>query len=148
MALVHASPETLWQAPAPEASDAELNSIYGSLPRSIVVYGHIHRPYIRSLPSPLFPKGLIANTGSVGLPYDGDRRASYLLFDESNPTIRRVDYRLEKEIEALSSCGLPHTEWIAKTLQTASPSISFAAFVTQRTQSIHTFGTRRATCLI
>ncbi len=31
MALVHASPETPWRAPAPEASDAELESVYGSL---------------------------------------------------------------------------------------------------------------------
>ena len=29
MALVHASPESLWRAPAPEASDAELESVYG-----------------------------------------------------------------------------------------------------------------------
>jgi predicted phosphodiesterase len=123
MALVHASPESLWRAPAPEATDAVLESIYGSLRRPIVVYGHIHRPYIRSFPSPPFPEGLIANTGSVGLPYDGDRRASYLLFDESSPTIRRVEYSVEREIKALSSCGLPHADWIAKTLRAASPQL-------------------------
>src|ERR1700683_4861739 len=31
MALVHASPESLWRAPAPEASDAELEPIYSPL---------------------------------------------------------------------------------------------------------------------
>jgi hypothetical protein len=36
---------------------------------------------------------------------------------------RRVDYSVEKEIEALSLCGLPHTYWIAKTFQTASPQL-------------------------
>jgi predicted phosphodiesterase len=123
IALVHASPESLWRAPAPEATDAELESIYGSLGRPIVVYGHIHRPYIRSFPSPPFPEGLIANTGSVGLPYDGDRRASYLLFDESGLTIRRVEYSVETEIKALSLCGLPHSDWIAKTLHAASPQV-------------------------
>jgi len=123
MALVHASPESLWRAPAPGATDAELESIYGSLGRPIVVYGHIHRPYIRRFASPPLPEGMIANTGSVGLPYDGDRRASYLLFDESSPTIRRVEYSVEREIKALSSCGLPHADWIAKTLQAASPQL-------------------------
>jgi diadenosine tetraphosphatase ApaH/serine/threonine PP2A family protein phosphatase len=123
MALVHASPESLWRAPAPEATDAELESCYESLRRPIVVYGHIHRPYIRSFASPPFREGLIANTGSVGLPYDGDRRASYLLVDESRPTIRRVEYSVETEIKALSSCGLPHADWIAKTLQAASPQL-------------------------
>ena len=68
-------------------------------------------------------EGLIANTGSVGLPYDGDLRASYLLFDESSPTIRRVEYRVEREIKALSSYGLPNADWIAKTLQAASPQL-------------------------
>src|SRR5437764_1916 len=83
------------QQTAPDLADAELESIYEPLRRPIAVYGHIHRPYIRSFPSPHFRARLIANTGSVGLPYDGDRRASYLLLDESSPTIRRVEYDLE-----------------------------------------------------
>ena len=122
-ALVHASPESLWRAPEPDATDAELESIYGSLRRPIVIYGHIHRPYIRSFASHEFPKGLIANAGSVGLPYDGDPRASYLLLDGSGPIIRRVEYSVEREIKTLSSCGLPHADWIAKTLRSASPQL-------------------------
>lgn len=123
MALVHASPESLWRAPTPEATDSELASVYGSLRRPIVVYGHIHHPHIRTFPSPAFGEELIANTGSVGMPYDGDRRASYLLFDDFIPTIRRVEYNVEREMKALSSCGLPHADWIAKTLQVASPQL-------------------------
>ena len=84
MALVHASPESTWRAPAPEASDAELESVYLPLGRPIAVYGHIHRSYIRTLPNIT-----VANTGSVSLSYDGDRRASYLLLDGSAPSIRR-----------------------------------------------------------
>ena len=49
MALVHASPESLWRAPAPEASDAELESVYGPLGRPIAIYAHIHRSFIRSV---------------------------------------------------------------------------------------------------
>ncbi len=123
MVLVHASPENLWRASGPEATDAELETMYGSLRRPIIVYGHIHRPYIRSFASPSFPVGLIANAGSVGLPYDGDCRASYLLLDESRPTIRRVEYSVKKEINALSSCGLPHADWTARTLKAASPQL-------------------------
>jgi diadenosine tetraphosphatase ApaH/serine/threonine PP2A family protein phosphatase len=58
----------------------------------------------------------VANTGSVSLSYDGDRRAAYLLLDEDRPTIRRVEYDVDKELEALSSCGLPHSDWVAKIL--------------------------------
>jgi predicted phosphodiesterase len=119
--LVHASPESLWRAPTPEAADAELESIYGPLGQLIAVYAHIHRPYIRSVTSPQARERLVANTGSVSLSYDGDRRASYLLLDGSSPTIRRVEYDLEKELKALSFCGLPHVDWIAKSLRAGSP---------------------------
>ena len=102
MALVHASPESPWRAPVPEASDAELESVYGSLGRPIAVYGHIHRPYIRSVSGMI-----VANTGSVGLSYDGDRRAAYLLLDDSTPAIRRVEYDVDRELEALSAPAFP-----------------------------------------
>jgi diadenosine tetraphosphatase ApaH/serine/threonine PP2A family protein phosphatase len=120
-ALVHASPESPWRAPTPEATDAELESVYAPLGQPIAVYGHIHRPYIRRVPSPQVREWFVANTGSVGLSYDGDRRASYLLLDGLSPTIRRVEYDVEREMKALSSCGLPHADWIAKSLQTGSP---------------------------
>ena len=55
----------------------------------------------------------VANTGSAGLSYDGDRRAAYLLLDESKPAIRRVEYDVDNELKALSDCGLPHADWPA-----------------------------------
>jgi predicted phosphodiesterase len=116
MALVHASPESTWRSPAHTATDAELESVYGSLGRPIAVYGHTHVAYIRSI-----SEMTIVNTGSVSLSFDGDRRASYLLLDESGPAIRRVEYDVETEIKALSRCGFPHADWIAKILASASP---------------------------
>ncbi len=112
MALVHASPENPWRAPMPEASDADLESLYGALGQPIAVYAHIHRPSIRSV------SGMtVANTGSVSLSYDGDRRASYLLLEKSGPVIRRVEYDVRQELKALSHCGLPHADWVAKMLE-------------------------------
>jgi predicted phosphodiesterase len=116
MALVHASPDRLWRAPQPEASDAELESVYGPLGQPIAIYGHVHRSYVRSV-----SKMIVANTGSVSLSYDGDRRAAYLVLDESTPTIRRVKYDVDKEIKALSICGFPHADWVAKILESARP---------------------------
>jgi predicted phosphodiesterase len=115
-ALVHASPESCWRSPSHTASDAELESVYSPLDRAIAVYGHIHHPFIRSL-----PRLVVANTGSVGLSYDGDRRAAYLLLDDSTPTIRRVEYDVDREIRHLLACGMPHADWVAKTLASASP---------------------------
>jgi predicted phosphodiesterase len=116
MALIHASPESLWRAPAHTADDAELESVYAPLGQPIAIYAHIHRPYIRSVSGMI-----VANTGSVSLSYDGDRRAAYLLLDDSQPSIRRVEYDVDKEIKALSACSLPHAHWVAKMLNSASP---------------------------
>jgi predicted phosphodiesterase len=110
--LVHASPDDCWRAPMRNASDEELLSTYASLRAPIVVYGHIHQPYIRRLPGMT-----VANTGSVSQSYDGDRRASYLVIDgEDDLTIRRVEYDVESEAEELLRSGLPHADWLARIL--------------------------------
>jgi putative phosphoesterase len=116
MALVHASPASPWRGPAHTASDAELESVFSPFGRRIAVYGHIHRPYIRTV-----AQMTIVNTGSVSLAYDGDRRASYLLLDDDAPSIRRVEYDLDRELKNLSASGFPHAGWIAKILNSASP---------------------------
>jgi putative phosphoesterase len=116
MALVHASPESPWRGLTPEASDAELESVYAPLGQPIAVYGHIHRSFIRSI------SGItVVNTGSVSLSYDGDRRAAYLLLDDSKPTIRRVEYDVDKELKDLSTCGLPHADWMARIIESGNP---------------------------
>jgi predicted phosphodiesterase len=116
MALVHASPESLWRAPVPDASDAELEAVYGPLGLPIAVYGHIHQAFVRRL------TGItVVNSGSVGLPYDGDRRAAYLLLDDFVPTIRRVEYEVDEELKALAESRIPHAEWIARMLESAGP---------------------------
>jgi len=109
--LVHASPDDLWRAPMPNASDDELQNTYASLGAQIVIYGHIHRPYIRRLPGMT-----VANTGSVSQSYDGDRRASYLVIDGESIAIRRVDYDVESEAAELLRSDLPHADWLSRIL--------------------------------
>jgi predicted phosphodiesterase len=118
LALVHALPGDCWRTLAAEAEDAEVEAKYGSLGQPVVAYGHTHRPAIRRIAG---RPELLINTGSVGLSYDGDPRASYLLLDGSTPTIRRVEYDMEKELKLLLCCGLPAAEWTAKMLRTSSP---------------------------
>ena len=78
VALVHAVPGDLWTAVRADASDQELRSTYGPLGVRLAVYCHIHIPFVRGLDDQL----TVANTGSVGLPFDGDPRASYLLIED------------------------------------------------------------------
>jgi predicted phosphodiesterase len=120
LALVHASPASSWQAPSPDASDEELEAVYGSLARPLVVFGHTHRPAIRRLPR---TPAILANSGSCGMPLDGDLRAGWLLVEDGVPAIRRVEYDLHRELKALSTCGLPAAEWTSRILATALPQL-------------------------
>ena len=109
LALLHASPGNLWRAPMDTAEDAELEAAYKPLNASIVVYGHIHRPFIRKI------DGItVCNTGSVGAPYDGDPRSSYLLITDGKPAIHRVAYGVEKEVGRLLASEYPQKQWIAE----------------------------------
>lgn len=116
--LVHASPQSCWRVPASTATDAELETMYGPLDRPVVIFGHTHIPSIRSIAG---RPQLLINTGSVGLPHDGDPRASYLVLDEGRPSIRRVEYDVSKELKSLSSSNLPGAAWTSRVLQTSSP---------------------------
>ena len=109
LALMHASPGNLWRAPMDTADDAELETTYKPLNTEIVVYCHIHRPFIRKVGSMT-----VCNTGSVGSPYDGDPRASYFLIEDGKPAIRRVTYDVEKEVGRLLASDYPQKEWIAE----------------------------------
>jgi predicted phosphodiesterase len=114
-ALVHASPGDVWRAPAAEAVDRELESTYPSLGRPVAVYAHIHCPFVRRM-----TQLTVANTGSVSLSYDGDRRASYLLIEEGEITIRRVDYDVAREVQLLHASGMPHADWVVRTLESGT----------------------------
>jgi len=114
LAVVHASPESLWRSPLAAASDADLESAYALLAAPVVVYGHIHTPFVRRLKS-----FTVANSGSVGMPYDGDPRASYLLLENGQVIIRRVEYDVEAERLLLAESGLPHAAWVAQILRSA-----------------------------
>lgn len=116
VALVHAGPASAWRSPLADATDAELESVYLPLGQAIAVYGHIHRPFVRAVAGVT-----VINTGSVSQSFDGDPCASYLLIDDGTPKIRRVEYDLEREIKAITASGLPHADWMARTLRTARP---------------------------
>jgi putative phosphoesterase len=109
LTLMHASPGNLWRAPMDTADDAELAKTYEPLNAALVVYCHIHRPYIRKVGNMT-----VCNTGSVGAPYDGDPRASYLMIDDGHPVIRRVAYDIEKEVGRLLESDYPYKDWIAE----------------------------------
>jgi predicted phosphodiesterase len=105
LTVLHAQPEDLWRAPMPDATDAELLAAYPVVGARHIAYGHIHRPFSR-----LAGGVRITNAGSVGLPWDGDPRASYLLITDGMPEIVRVAYDVEAEVAALHAARHPDSE--------------------------------------
>jgi predicted phosphodiesterase len=117
-ALTHATPTSCWQAPPPNASDTDLEAIYSPLGKPTVVFAHTHVPSIRHLSG-----CLLVNTGSIGLSYDSDPRASYLLLDDATPSIRRVPYDLNRELQHLAASGRPGASWTTRMLRASSPQL-------------------------
>lgn len=110
--VVHAGPNDTWRSPMANASDEELQNVYGPLKTPVMVYGHIHHPYVRSLAGMT-----VANSGAVSLSYDGDWRASYLVVDGKDVSIRRVEYDVESEAKDLLNSGFPNAEWQCRILR-------------------------------
>jgi len=113
ISLIHATAADLWHAPSAQAADEEIHAAFDSLGTPIVVYGHIHHAYIRAV-----GQRTVANTGAVGISYDGDPRASYILVDEGKLQVRRVEYDVEEEVRGLLSSGYPRADWLAKMIRT------------------------------
>lgn len=97
--LVHGHPEdpNRYTYPAlfsPELLDEE----------DVLVMGHTHVQAYES-----YDEGVVMNPGSVGQPRDGDPRAAYAVVDLDSLTVnqRRVDYDIERVVEAVGEVGLP-----------------------------------------
>jgi predicted phosphodiesterase len=112
LAVVHASPGDKWTSPAANATDDELARVYGPVGSPTVVFGHLHVPFICHVGALT-----VANSGSVGMPYDGDPRAAFLVIENGEPTVQRVAYDIEHEINDRKTSGYPHVDWIGAVLR-------------------------------
>jgi diadenosine tetraphosphatase ApaH/serine/threonine PP2A family protein phosphatase len=84
----HGSPISDVRSFMPEPRDEDAELLLGAEPRR-VVFGHTHRAFMREGPGRIE----LLNPGSVGMPLDGDHRASYALVDEGGEVRhRRVEY--------------------------------------------------------
>jgi predicted phosphodiesterase len=115
LAVVHSRPDDAWSITPADAPDEEMARIYGPLASRHVVYGHIHRPFVRRLPG-----FVLGNSGCLSLSYDGDPRAAYALVEPEGIAIRRVEYDIEREARELVSRGFPYAAWMAEILRKAS----------------------------
>lgn len=104
--LVHGSPRKVNEYLFEDKPD----SLYERLARQsecdVLVFGHTHKPWIRTHGGVLF-----VNCGSVGKPKDGDPRGGFAVLtaagDGVEARIERFDYDAAHASRAVASAGLP-----------------------------------------
>ena len=109
MILVHGAPtlNTLyWTADRGDDFCLKMAGIAGAKPADVIAFGHTHIPWYREVGGIHF-----VNTGSVGRPKDGDRRAGYVLLEVGGPSVNvqfiRVEYDLERAMQGIRESELP-----------------------------------------
>jgi predicted phosphodiesterase len=110
----HASPGSDMGGFGPEPRDGEAALLLGSSASRVVV-GHTHLQFRREI------AGVeVVNPGSVGMPFDGDRRAAYALVAPGGELeLRRLDYDVEVAVAALRDLDQPWARTTARWLERA-----------------------------
>lgn len=119
LVVVHATPWSISDVVSPDAAEAVVRRVFADTAAAAVAYGHIHIAYERE-----FGNKLLVNPGSVGLPFDGDQRASYATLtvegDRWRAALRRVPYDTAAAVAELRRSGNPEAPRFARRLEQAS----------------------------
>lgn len=103
--VVHGVPGNPFVGILPEDQDEKIRGFLTGVVEPILVCGHIHRPIERAV-----DQWQVFNGGSVGIPYNGDPRAQYLLLDAVGhqwvPTFRRIEYDHSPIPQAFVTSGM------------------------------------------
>ncbi len=91
--------------------DAELESLFAGIAADVVVCGHTHMQYDRTLPSGL----RILNPGSVGMAYEGARGAYWALLGP-DVDLRRTEYDVEATAAGIELLAAPVGERLVEQL--------------------------------
>jgi len=98
--LVHASPRDPLDEYVPSEAKSWESRLVG-IKADFVLVGHTHVPFRFEI-----GKTTVLNPGSVGLPRDGDPRASYAIIEDGRIELKRVEYDVEATIAAVQAADL------------------------------------------
>lgn len=111
--IVHGAPwDPLFGGIRPEEDVEKLRKGFMSIDCDYAVLGHTHRPMVMT---GVLERGTIINPGSVGMPLDGDPRASWTLLDLEKGKVepRRVSYDVERTVRDLRHLSRTEKETLA-----------------------------------
>lgn len=119
LAVVHATPWSISDVISPDAPEPLVARVFAETKAAAVVYGHIHQAYVRELQGKI-----LVNSGSVGLPFDGDQRAAFILIRPDSTRwraeIARVDYDVQAAIRDAGKTDNPERDrWVRRITEAA-----------------------------
>jgi predicted phosphodiesterase len=136
--LFHGIPGNTFVGILPEDPDQQIKARLADIPESIIICGHTHRPLNRTV-----ARWRIYNGGSVGIPYNNDPSAQYLILDGTSagwqPTWHRLAYDhsvipIVFEQSGLRAASGPLAELHLRTIMNGEPWISdFGHWLHQQT---------------
>ncbi len=99
--LVHATPRDPLDEYAP-IDAAFWERRLQDVDADLVCVGHTHFPFVLEVGNKL-----VINPGSVGLPRDGDPRASYAILEDGKVELKRIEYPIEAAVSTVQVSPLP-----------------------------------------
>jgi putative phosphoesterase len=114
--LVHATPRDPLDEYAPPDADFWKRRLQ-DVDADVICVGHTHYPYVLEIEDKL-----VINPGSVGLPRDGDPRASYAIVEDRRVELKRTAYPVDNSIQTIQDSPLPDAakELLAEVLRTGN----------------------------
>ncbi|WP_211530538.1 YfcE family phosphodiesterase [Methanocalculus chunghsingensis] len=102
--LTHGSPVSSTGRIGPDTPDTELSEYAASTGAAVIITGHTHIPFARTIDDCLF-----INPGSVGRPHDGDPRASYCILQTDPLSVChiRIPYDIDAVTDEMEAVKLP-----------------------------------------
>lgn len=126
--ITHGSPFALNDGLGHWLSDAEVLERAQAVPEPVLIGAHTHRPFDRHVAD-----RWVLNSSAVGVPFNGDPRAQYLVMNSDNGAwsaeLRAVPYDREKVYAAYeSSGGLRHVINHVFKLEVETATFHFASY--------------------
>jgi diadenosine tetraphosphatase ApaH/serine/threonine PP2A family protein phosphatase len=117
--VCHGSPLSDIDSFAPDDGARDDELLAGTEARR-VLFGHTHLPFTR-----VSAGGVeLVNPGSVGMPFDGDPRASYaLLGDDGRFSHRRVEYDFAASAARVRAIGEGWSDVVARRIEQSRPDV-------------------------
>jgi predicted phosphodiesterase len=129
--LCHGSPRRDDEILTSVTPEPVLAHVLYSVCESLVVGGHTHRQFVRTVR----PDLVYANAGSVGLPYEGRRGAFWMLVRDGEPEMRETQYDFDAALAEMRTFGFPQLDDLfAESLITPADPDGVSTFLEGRAQ--------------